>query len=202
MMRYTSKTKSIQLVILCSYVCFLIASAWTVPSLNHCVATKNTSLGSRVCYSKKYAVRSIGSSLSRHSYLLGVKGNNSGDDTILPSEKDQLALGLVGTKMSLVMLLSEYVLKTTACGLPAGPYGVIGAVEGLSYLGVTSLVALSLYCKVTTGSGLPSGPKGILGLAEGMSYLAVMIGIIVLVYQVRDFGYIPNAVPMEGGMCR
>lgn len=199
-MRYSSKT-SIQLFIICIYVCFHIASAWTVPALNHCVGTKNTSLGSRVCYSKKY-VRSIGSSLDRHSYLLGIKGNNSGDDKIVPSEKDQFALGLVGTKMSLVMLLSEYVLKTTACGLPAGPYGVIGAVEGLSYLGVTSLVALSLYCKVTTGSGLPSGPKGILGLAEGMSYLAVIVGIIVLVYQVRDFGYIPNAVPMEGGMCR
>jgi hypothetical protein len=51
------------------------------------------------------------------------------------------------------------------------------------------------------GSGLPSGPKGILGLAEGSSFLAVFSGLIVLGFQVFDFGYIPNAVPMEGGMC-
>jgi hypothetical protein len=145
-------------------------------------------------------VRLIGAG-SRYRHVLGTKGDDS-DDTIFPSAKDQLALGLFGTTMSLVVFLSEYVLKTTGCGLPAGPYGVIGAIEGISYLGVASLVALSLYCKVTAGTGLPSGPKGTLGLAEGLSYLAVIIGIVVLVYQVIDFGYIPNAVPMEGGMCR
>jgi hypothetical protein len=104
--------------------------------------------------------------------------------------------------MSLIMLGSEYVLKTTGCGLPAGPYGLIGAAEGISYLGVTGLVAFSIYTKIKTGSGLPAGPKGVLGLAEGLSFLAITVGIVVLAFQVLDFGYIPNAVPVEGGLCQ
>jgi len=118
------------------------------------------------------------------------------------SENDQILLGAAGTTMSLIVLVSEYVLKTTGCGLAAGPYGIVGAAEGISYLGVTALVAFSLYTKVKSGSGLPAGPKGVLGLAEGLGFLAVVAGVIVLVFQVLEYGYVPNAVPMEGGMCQ
>jgi hypothetical protein len=51
------------------------------------------------------------------------------------------------------------------------------------------------------GSGLPAGPGGVLGAAEGLSFLAIGIGLVVLVLQITNYGYIPNAVPMEGGMC-
>ena len=47
-----------------------------------------------------------------------------------------------------VMLWSEYTLKTTGCGLPAGPGGLLGALEGISYLFVVGLVGFSLYTKV------------------------------------------------------
>jgi len=100
------------------------------------------------------------------------------------------------------MLYSEYTLKTTGCGLPAGDYGVIGAIEGISYLAVLSLVGVSLFSKIKTGQGLPAGPGGILGAAEGLAYLAVLFGLVVLGFQVVDYSYIPNAVPMEGGMCK
>ena len=49
------------------------------------------------------------------------------------------------------------------CGLPAGPFGLIGAAEGISYLVVIGFVASSLLSKVTSGSGLPAGPGGLLG---------------------------------------
>ena len=51
------------------------------------------------------------------------------------------------------------------------------------------------------GSGLPAGPGGLLGAAEGLSYVAIAAGAVVLLLQVTNYGYIPNAVPMEGGMC-
>jgi hypothetical protein len=54
---------------------------------------------------------------------------------------------------------------------------------------------------ISQGSGLPAGPGGLLGAAEGLSFLAILAGLVVLVLQVTDYGYIPNAVPMEGGMC-
>ena len=141
--------------------------------------------------------------LANGKSYLWAQGDNEGNTAVLSlSESDQVALGGVGTTMSLVMLCSEYVLKTTGCGLPAGPFGVIGAVEGISYLGVTALTAFSIFTKVKTGSGLPAGPKGILGLAEGLSFLAIVVGIAVLLFQVVDYGYIPNAVPVEGGICK
>ena len=100
------------------------------------------------------------------------------------------------------MLYSESVLFRTGCGLPAGPYGLIGAVEGVSYLGTTLLVGYSIYTKIKSGSGLPAGPYGVLGAAEGLAYAALLAGLVVLISQVVNYGYIPNAVPMEGGMCQ
>ena len=49
--------------------------------------------------------------------------------------------------------------RTTGCGLPAGPGGSIGALEGLSYLWVVGLVGFSVYTKVKTGKGLPNGAR-------------------------------------------
>ena len=54
---------------------------------------------------------------------------------------------------------------------------------------------------ILQGKGLPAGPGGILGAAEGLSYLALLAGLLVLFAQVTNYGYIPNAVPVEGGMC-
>jgi len=117
------------------------------------------------------------------------------------TESDQLVVGIAGSLAALVMIYSEFVLSQTGCGLPAGPLGLVGAVEGLSYLSVVGLGGYSIFQKVTTGSGLPAGKYGFLGLAEGLAFLALLGGVIVLGLQVTNYGYIPNAVPMEGGMC-
>ncbi|KAG7354891.1 hypothetical protein IV203_004247 [Nitzschia inconspicua] len=110
-------------------------------------------------------------------------------------------LGVCGTIAALVTFYSEFTLKTTGCGLPAGPFGLFGLVEGLSYLAVTGISAYSIVTKIKTGSGLPAGPFGLVGAAEGLSFLAIAVGLVVLALQVLDYGYVPNAVPMEGGMC-
>jgi hypothetical protein len=110
-------------------------------------------------------------------------------------------VGVTGTVAGLVTLYSEYTLKTTGCGIPAGPLGVFGLIEGLSYLTVTGIAAYSLVTKLRTGQGLPAGPAGLVGAAEGLSFLAIVVGLVVLVLQVIDYGYIPNAVPVEGGIC-
>jgi hypothetical protein len=132
--------------------------------------------------------------------------DNNKDDNISPSflanESDQTLLGVVGTVAGLVTLYSEYTLKTTGCGLPAGPFGLVGGIEGVSYLGVVGFAGVSLYKKLKTGSGLPAGPGGLLGAAEGLSFSAILAGVVVLGFQITDYGYIPNAVPGEGQMCK
>lgn len=91
------------------------------------------------------------------------------------------AVGAVGTVASLVCFYSEYTLKTTGSGLPAGPSGLYGAAEGVSYLVIVGIIGWSAYTKATTGTGLPPGPFGLLGAAEGLSYLAALAGIVVAV---------------------
>jgi hypothetical protein len=70
-------------------------------------------------------------------------------------DKDATVIGGAGVIASCVMLWSEYTLKTTGCGLPAGPGGLLGALEGISYLFVIGLVGWSVFTKVRS---CDSGP--------------------------------------------
>lgn len=92
---------------------------------------------------------------------------------------------------------SLYALKTTGCGLPPGPGGSVGALEGVSYLLVLAIVSWSAYTKVKTGSGLPNGPFGLLGAVEGVSYLAFLAILLVFGLQFLDKGFVPGPLPGE-----
>ena len=138
------------------------------------------------------------------SSLFAIGDENEGElsNVIQLSDSESTLLGITGKIASLTMLYSESVLYQTGCGLPAGPFGLVGAAEGISYLGVVALVGFSLFTKIKTGKGLPPGPGKILGAAEGLAYLAILAGLFVLFAQIANYGYIPNAVPVEGGMCK
>ncbi|GMN29574.1 hypothetical protein TIFTF001_002486 [Ficus carica] len=105
-----------------------------------------------------------------------------------------IAGGLVSTP---VIGWSLYALKTTGCGLPPGPGGSIGALEGVSYLVVVGIVAWSLYTKTKTGSGLPNGPFGLLGAVEGLSYLSLLAILVVFGLQFLEQGSIPGPLPSD-----
>ena len=108
-----------------------------------------------------------------------------------------LPLSLLQCLPAVVVLYSEYTLKTTGCGLPAGPGGVVGAVEGLSYLGVVGIAGLGVWSNKSR-----AGTAAVMITpATVLSVLSIAVGCVVLGFQIVDYGYIPNAVPMEGGMC-
>ena len=99
--------------------------------------------------------------------------------TYATESDDELALyGAGGVFASAVVLYSEFTLKTTGCGLPAGPFGAVGAIEGISYLAVIGIAGASLATKAKTGSGLKAGPGGLLGLAEGLAFTAIVVGLV------------------------
>lgn len=108
----------------------------------------------------------------------------------IQNENVELAAGVGGTVSSIIVLLSEYKLKTTGSGFDDGPFGLLGLTEGLSYLAILGIVGCSAFNKIKTGNGLPSGPGGILGTAEGLSYLASVLGLVVLYYQLTDYGFL------------
>ncbi|XVF15739.1 hypothetical protein REPUB_Repub09cG0181700 [Reevesia pubescens] len=110
------------------------------------------------------------------------------------TEKAAIAGGLVANP---VIGWSLYTLKTTGCGLPPGPGGSIGALEGVSYLIVVGIVGWSLYTKAKTGSGLPNGPFGLLGAVEGLSFLSLLAILVVFGFQFFQNGSIPGPLPSD-----
>lgn len=62
-----------------------------------------------------------------------------------PVDPIRMQTGLIASP---VCLWSEYTLATTGAGLPEGPGGALGALEGMSYLVVVGMVAWSAYTKV------------------------------------------------------
>jgi len=136
------------------------------------------------------------SSSRSNSMTLQMGMAEEGGETIV-NDSDALVIGVAGTVSNVIVAYSEYVLKTTGCGLPPGPFGLEGAAEGVSYLGVVSIFGWALYSKVKTGGGLPSGPYGLLGLAEGLSFLTVIGGIAIGVLNALDYGFLPGFLPND-----
>lgn len=131
--------------------------------------------------------------------LISMAKNSSEGDTTTSSmnpiiENVAIAGGLISTP---VIGWSLYTLKTTGCGLPPGPAGSIGALEGVSYLAVAGIVGWSLYTKTKTGSGLPNGPYGLLGAVEGLSYLSLLAIVVVFGLQFFEQGSIPGPLPTD-----
>ena len=105
-----------------------------------------------------------------------------------------VAAAVAGLGSNAVMWASLYSVATTGGGLPAGPFGVVGLVEGVSYLLVVGLAGAALYSRISTGSGLGRG--ALLGAAEGLSCLSVAAGATVLLLLQANQGCVPNALPL------
>ena len=94
------------------------------------------------------------------------------------------SIGLVSQP---IVWISLYSLATTGHGLPAGPGGSIGAVEGLAYLVV--LVLAILPTNPETNEGSPS-------LAKTLSRSSIALGLLVLAGIAAGKGCVPNAKPI------
>ncbi|XP_071696345.1 uncharacterized protein [Rutidosis leptorrhynchoides] len=134
--------------------------------------------------------------LHKHRLHVQSMAKQSGEkQQVSNNEKLAIAGGLISNP---VIAWSLYTLKTTGYGLPSGPGGSIGALEGVSYLVVMGIVGWSLYTKSTTGSGLPNGPFGLLGVVEGLSYLSVVAILVVFGLQFFQksfaYGLVPDSV--------
>ena len=167
-----------------------------IPFISHSMlARTHITLSLLLCSSQAFAPPTRG-------VVTAPSGRRPLTRTYATESDEELALyGAGGVFASAVVLYSEFTLKTTGCGLPAGPFGAVGAIEGVSYLAVIGIAGASLATKAKTGSGLKAGPGGLLGLAEGLAFTAIVAGLVVLAFQFNDYGYLPNAIPVEGGRC-
>lgn len=92
----------------------------------------------------------------------------------------------VGMVAQPVVWISLYFVATTGAGLPAGPFGLLGALEGVSYLVVVGMVVTSLFKDSNTSKST----------AERLSYFTLAAGLLTLVALVAQQGCVPNAKPI------
>lgn len=59
------------------------------------------------------------------------------------------------------------------------------------------MVAPFTHARCETESSPPPHP----GAAEGFSFLSAVAGLAVLGFQLAEYGYLPEAVPIAGGVC-
>ena len=97
-------------------------------------------------------------------------------------------LGSAGVISQPVVWISLYFVATTGGGLPSGPFGILGAVEGLAYLSVVGLV----FRRIIN----PKKSCGALERAENLSIITLGASLLVLASLIYKQGCIPNAKPL------
>jgi hypothetical protein len=90
----------------------------------------------------------------------------------------------IGLAAQPVVWLSLYTVATTGAGLPAGPFGLVGATEGISYLVVVGLVVSSFLTKSTNVA------------VERTSQVTLALALLTLASLVAQQGCVPNAKPL------
>ena len=131
----------------------------------------------RRCHQTRVRTRTHDQNWNRHQVVL--KASEDDADTIGVG-----TLGSIGLVSQPIVWVSLYSLATTGHGLPAGPGGSIGAVEGLAYLVVVVLAIL------------PTKDETSESLAKTLSRTSIALGLLVLAGVAAGKGCVPNAKPI------
>ena len=112
---------------------------------------------------------------------LSMKSNNQ-DELISVGDR----IGLVAQP---IVWISLYFVATTGAGLPSGPFGLLGGLEGIAYLVIVGLLGSLLRKQV-------SGESDNISLSEKLSLFTVIGALLTLLSLVIQQGCVPNAKPI------
>lgn len=145
----------------------------------------------RHSFIERFPIESPYSSLSpkkrEHSLLMS---SDEGEQDLSPTLE---VLGAVGLGAQPIVWVSLFFVATTGAGLPAGPFGLLGALEGISYLIVVGLFASSALGNFED-SGSPS--NDLLTRAKRVSLTTIIAALLTFASLVVNQGCIPNAKPL------
>lgn len=133
--------------------------------------------------STRYASRQQSSRVILQSSEKNDDNNNNRDDNDKNDSVNGDALfGYIGVASQPVVWASLYLVATTGGGFPAGPAGLLGALEGVSYLFVVAFALLPPSMSSST--------------AKNLSRITIGIGLVILAGLVANQGCVPNAKPI------
>ena len=118
----------------------------------------------------------------RHTMTLGDNDSERNESPLL----SVVSLGIVWVSLATV--------ATTGAGLPPGPFGILGALEGVSYLIMLALVGKFAYRNIAEDEDDLKSGVGI--LAERLAIFTLALSLLVLASLVVRQGCVPNATPI------
>lgn len=134
----------------------------------------------------------------RTSSSLQSTGNDNNDNKGDGNDDDGLVLSRVFESIGLVcqpvVWISLYFVATTGGGLPAGPGGSIGAIEGISYLVVAFFALFPSSSDSSTSTSTSTSTTTT--TTTTLSRITIALGILILFKLITDQGCIPNAKPI------
>lgn len=87
-------------------------------------------------------------------------------------------------------------MRTTGGGYPAGPFGLLGLLEGMSYLIVVGFAAAFAWKNLIVDSSDKKDVVSAEDWAERASVISLVLALVVLLSLVVDRGCVPNAKPL------
>jgi hypothetical protein len=112
-----------------------------------------------------------------------------GDDDSERNESSLLSVVSLG-----IVWVSLATVATTGAGLPPGPFGVLGALEGVSYLIMLALVGKFAYRSIAEDED--DSKSGVDILAERLAIFTLALSLLVLASIVVVSRCVPNATPI------
>lgn len=116
------------------------------------------------------------------------------DDDEISGQPSASSLDTAGIVSQPIVWASLVSVATTGAGLPSGPFGLVGGIEGLAYLIVVGWFGVAIWNSISGAED--DDYSSTKPWAETFSLATVGIGLLVLVKVVVDQGCIPNAKPI------
>ena len=132
------------------------------------------------------------------------KGSGNVDDgdsdSVKLSPNSSSSLALIGVGVQPIVWISLWSVATTGHGLPEGPFGLVGGIEGIGYLVVVGLAFKKVLIRTSDKNDYNHEVSGdgttISNLSETMSLGTLIVAILVVFKLQIDQGCIPNAKPI------
>jgi hypothetical protein len=154
---------------------------------------KNTCSKSRI-KSNYQDVRLVVSNQRRGVKLhLKSKEYSSSDDEDPLRRNVSVSVGMIAQP---IVWVSLYFVASTGAGLPSGPFGLIGALEGISYLVIVAVAGKDVYRTIVGKRVENQQVRPIDSVVTRLSYVSVFAGLVVLASLVLKQGCVPNAKPI------
>ena len=119
-------------------------------------------------------------------------GDDGGDDEDPFRRNVSVSVGMIAQP---IVWVSLYFVASTGAGLPSGPFGLIGALEGISYLVIVAVVSKDIYRNIV-GKRVENQQARPFDSVVWLSYVSVFAGLVVLANLVLKQGCVPNAKPI------